>query len=930
MSFRSDDRGAAIQVGAIILFAFVILAITAYQASVVPNQNNQIEYNHNQELQSQLQDLEGAIGSTSSAGERRTVTIDLGTEYPARTIFVNPPNPSGRLETVGTNNPDVNFSVANAVATNEDANDFWNGDPQNYSTGSVVYRPNYNVYSEAPTTVVEHSLVYNEFRDGTRLTVNSQSVFDGDTISLVALRGDVSEQTGTVNVNVRPVSSSTQSIRVENASGDNVKVSLVTRLSASEWRGILLDDNEFANQTDGGYVTSIAKTGEVSVGGGVQANVIEFELERDVTYTLQMARVGVGDLSGAAETTDPAYAVALADTVTTDENVNATVTVEVRDRYNNPKAGVTVNATAVGPANGNIVENELTTNEDGRVTFTYNTTEEIDGNAKTDTVRVSVVNDPSTNWDANAPLNVTTHVTVRNTDGSGTGGGGGGGGGAYGIEFDNAPSYDWNVTEEGDRLQLIASTTPETLEGVSTDFAVNSSSVASVNDGMTDTETNSNGHATVTLDAHQNGSVAVYVGSSGGSDVINIMVTDVGGGGGGGNSDPSASFTYSPSSPKTGESVSFDASASSDSDGSISSYSWDFGDGDTATGENPSHTYTSDGSYTVTLTVTDDDGATDTTTKTVSVSNQGPTADFTITPSSAQTGETVSFDGSASNDPDGSIVSYEWTLGDGTTASGPMASNQYGDDGTYSVTLTVTDDDGATHSVTKTVTVSNRGPSAAFTWSCTGATCSFDASGSSDPDGSISSYEWDFGDGTTGSGQTTTHTFSPPGTYTVTLTVTDDDGDTATQTKTISTGGGITFGQTTTWAGENSVVQQELSSNRNDDVTIVAVKVNETAGNVRTLDGSRLGYPEIEFYDSNGRTGYADASGGYTLPSNMSLETDGSTVIFESGEGQTLYLTEFENNGGQPVGMVGETLTITITYRVNGVTYKKTVTVTVQ
>jgi len=63
-----------------------------------------------------------------------------------------------------------------------------------------------------------------------------------------------------------------------------------------------------------------------------------------------------------------------------------------------------------------------------------------------------------------------------------------------------------------------------------------------------------------------------------------------------------------------------------------------------------------------------------------------------------------------------------------------------------------------------------------------GETVSFDGSGSSDPDGSIVSYVWDFGDGTTGSGETTTHDYTAAGTYTVTLTVMDDDGATATDT----------------------------------------------------------------------------------------------------------------------------------------------------
>ncbi|NHN41408.1 S8 family serine peptidase [Halorubellus sp. JP-L1] len=179
---------------------------------------------------------------------------------------------------------------------------------------------------------------------------------------------------------------------------------------------------------------------------------------------------------------------------------------------------------------------------------------------------------------------------------------------------------------------------------------------------------------------------------------------------GGGNDGPSASFTVNPSSPTAGESATFDASGSSDPDGSISSYEWDFGDGSTDGGESVSHTYGSAGDYSVSLTVTDDDGATDTATETVSVQSDGggngaPTASFSVSPTAPVEGETVSVDASASSDGDGSIDSYEWDFGDGSTASGVTASNAYASAGDYAITLTVTDDDGASDTASQSVTV---------------------------------------------------------------------------------------------------------------------------------------------------------------------------------------------------------------------------------
>jgi len=131
-----------------------------------------------------------------------------------------------------------------------------------------------------------------------------------------------------------------------------------------------------------------------------------------------------------------------------------------------------------------------------------------------------------------------------------------------------------------------------------------------------------------------------------------------------------------------------------------------------------------------------------------------------------------------SHDPDGRIVSYHWSFGDGTTATGPTPSHTFSASGTYRITLTVTDDNGAIGkaSVDVTVTRPNQEPTAAFTVSCDGLSCTVDASQSRDPDGTIASYSWNFGDGSTGSGRTASHTYAREGGYTIRLTVTDNDG----------------------------------------------------------------------------------------------------------------------------------------------------------
>jgi len=261
---------------------------------------------------------------------------------------------------------------------------------------------------------------------------------------------------------------------------------------------------------------------------------------------------------------------------------------------------------------------------------------------------------------------------------------------------------------------------------------------------------------------------------------------------------PTASFVISPTNPAVNEVVYFNASESSDKDGTIVGYNWDLGDGSGASGKTITHTYTSAGTYTVLLVVIDDSGNTGSASKTVSVGeNENPTASFNYSPSNPRVDEDIYFNASDSSDPDGTIESYEWDFGDNTTDTGETVTHRYSSSGTYTVQLTVTDDSGNTGSTTKTVTVSeNQSPTAAFVYSPTnpdvGERVHFNASDSTDPDGTIESYEWDFGDGRHGANVEVNHTYSSAGAYTVVLVVTDNSGNSDSASKVVTVGEALT------------------------------------------------------------------------------------------------------------------------------------------
>lgn len=250
------------------------------------------------------------------------------------------------------------------------------------------------------------------------------------------------------------------------------------------------------------------------------------------------------------------------------------------------------------------------------------------------------------------------------------------------------------------------------------------------------------------------------------------------------NQNPVAGFNTT----SEGLNVAFDASESVDADGSIVDYAWDFGDGssDNTSTEGITHVYADPGTYAVKLTVTDDRGGKNTVTKDIVVKavNQLPVAEF----SSEQSGLRVSFDGSGSADADGQIAGYEWNFGDDSpTASGKNIDHLYAADGEYTVTLTVTDDDGETAEIQRTLLVANGVPQAAFSLAADGLVLEVDGTDSSDPEGEELEYAWDFGDSGTATGAEATHEYSESGSYEISLTVTDVNGasDTATKTATV-------------------------------------------------------------------------------------------------------------------------------------------------
>jgi PKD repeat protein len=231
-----------------------------------------------------------------------------------------------------------------------------------------------------------------------------------------------------------------------------------------------------------------------------------------------------------------------------------------------------------------------------------------------------------------------------------------------------------------------------------------------------------------------------------------------------------------------GENIQFDGSNSHDPDGTIYQYEWIFADGTIGEGPSPIHSYEDEGIRRVILIVTDNNGSKDSDFIQVVVHNDPPIPDadadivtYEDTP--------VTFDGSGTWDTtlDFPWLTYEWDFGDGNTGNDVNPTHTYIQSGFYFVHLTVTDNESSIREDDLTVLVKNEAPQADAGSDVTANeddTVTFSGTGTdTDSDQSILDYYWDFGDGSTGSGELTSYVYTKSGTYIATLKVTDDDGE---------------------------------------------------------------------------------------------------------------------------------------------------------
>jgi PKD repeat protein len=277
--------------------------------------------------------------------------------------------------------------------------------------------------------------------------------------------------------------------------------------------------------------------------------------------------------------------------------------------------------------------------------------------------------------------------------------------------------------------------------------------------------------------------------------------------------------------------------------------------------------------------------------------NLDPDANFTFTPCTVGVACTFT---DASSDPDGTITSRRWNFGDGSAEVVDQVSlpHIFAEAKDYTVTLTVTDNGGKSNTQTTTVTVTggtptNQSPTAAFTFLCTGLSCTFTNS-STDPENGTLTSLWNFGDNTTSPEASPTHAYAAANTYTVTLTVTDNLGATAVATQSVTVGsapaqqcssGTITTGQ--------QVVNCDLTVAQRSTVKLILTERSCELGGNRISIAEPVAARQTAWFNACFDPAVVPAE--FTI-----VDNGGAPMVFETGTLLRVRFTQGTAGAGSP------------------------------
>lgn len=424
-----SNYGQSVVIGSVLMFGILIVAFSIYQASVIPQQNAEVEYQHYTEFRSDMIAFDTTVDQTKSLNTAST-TMTVSKSYPTRLIAVNPPPFRTRIS-IGDNNPTTisNFSVDSSG--NEV--DYWNQQGQlSIPNSTVTATPNYNLYQNSNPLLYENQVTYIETEDLEPVLLSSESPVDNQTIDLQGYTGELSPvSSAQQQITVKQVSGSRDVLYISgDGSGDPIQIQMNTQIPEITWRKILdVSNNPNIESVD--YDQS--------------SDTLTIELDPSQTYIVEAYLSATNPSDSIESASQPTYIQTVSsDTVASGENIP----LSVHDQLGNTVSGAVV--TVSDDPQNCITFNEKRTNTNGEVSFTCQTNQNTtvtfqinNGNESYETVTVNVsANNGNNNTGGNA--NVTSNITSMTATQAG-------GGPPQNRPYDI--DVDWEITTQSGSVQ---------------------------------------------------------------------------------------------------------------------------------------------------------------------------------------------------------------------------------------------------------------------------------------------------------------------------------------------------------------------------------------------------------------------------------------------------------------------------------------------
>jgi hypothetical protein len=280
--FTFDDRAVAPVLGVALLFAIAAIALSAWQTTVIPQQNKEVEFDHYGDVQGDLEDLRSAHLQAVSTGQSQAPTIELGASYRSRMVGVNPPDPVGTLETEELQG---RYEIRNApsMTSGEAVTTTDVCGTANPKTDAVRYDPSYNRLSddETPPIVYENTVLYREGLVGT--PDSNQAIIQDSNIDIQPFHSQVQRSSPTTSLTL-----SSEGYQVEKDLKESATPVLLvpTDIPVETWRNKLLKPS--GNE----YVESVTTE---SNGNRIKIQLANLEPKTSNRWTVRCAITTTGE-----------------------------------------------------------------------------------------------------------------------------------------------------------------------------------------------------------------------------------------------------------------------------------------------------------------------------------------------------------------------------------------------------------------------------------------------------------------------------------------------------------------------------------------------------------------------------------------------------------------------------------------------------------